>query len=80
MNVAICQGDIETVKKFIVYGADINKILDGMSPLMVAARYNKVEIIKLLISGGAVLSIENERGYTALKYAEVSKVKDAVVL
>lgn len=80
LNVAISQGDIETVNRFINYGADLNKIVNGMSPLMTAARYNKVEIIKLLISKGAVLSIENKRGYTALKYAEVSKAKEAVVL
>lgn len=80
LNVAISQGDIETVNRFINYGADLNKIENGMSPLMTAARYNKVEIIKLLISKGAVLSIENKRGYTALKYAEVSKAKEAVVL
>ena len=80
LNVAISQGDIETVKKFIEYGADVNKIFDGMSPLMTAARYNKVEIIKFLISKGASLSTKNEKGYTALKYAEVSKAKDAVTL
>lgn len=80
LNVAISQGDIETVNRFINYGADLNKIVNGMSPLMTAARYNKVEIIKLLISKGAVLSIENKRGYTALKYAEVSKAKEAMVL
>ncbi|MCC9070466.1 ankyrin repeat domain-containing protein [Flavobacterium sp. F-65] len=80
LNVAISQGDIEAVKKFIDYGADVNKILNGMTPLMAAARYNKVEIIKFLISKGASLDTKNERGYTALKYAEVSKAKDAVEL
>lgn len=78
LNVAISKGDIEIVKKFIEYGASVNKVLDGMSPLMTAARYNKVEIMKLLVSKGAELETENEKGYTALKYAEVSKAKEAI--
>jgi ankyrin repeat protein len=78
LNVAISRGDIETVKKFIYYGANVNKVLDGMSPLMAAARYNKVEIMKFLIDKGANPDTENESGYTALKYAEVSKAKEAV--
>ncbi|KIA95571.1 ankyrin repeat domain-containing protein [Flavobacterium sp. KMS] len=77
LNVAISKGDIDTVKKFIEYGADVNKVIDKMSPLMAAARYNRVEIIKFLVSKGAELDTENENGYTALKYAEVSKAKDA---
>lgn len=43
---AICKGDIEKVKKCIEYGADVNKIARKMTPLMLAARYNHVEIIK----------------------------------
>jgi ankyrin repeat protein len=78
LNVAISKGDIETVKKFIEYGANINKVFDGMSPLMAAARYNQVEIMKFLVSKGAQLDTENEKGYTALKYAEVSKAKEAI--
>ncbi|MCV9934426.1 ankyrin repeat domain-containing protein [Flavobacterium sp. LS1R47] len=78
LNVAISRGDIETVKKFIEYGANVNKVLNGMSPLMAAARYNQVEIMKFLVSKGAELEAENEKGYTALKYAEVSKAKEAI--
>ncbi|MCV9927810.1 ankyrin repeat domain-containing protein [Flavobacterium sp. LS1R49] len=77
LNVAISRGDIDTVKKFIEYGENVNKISGKMSPLMTAARYNKVEIIKLLIAKGADLDTEAENGYTALKYAEVSKAKEA---
>ncbi|KFF09888.1 ankyrin repeat domain-containing protein [Flavobacterium hydatis] len=77
LNVAISKGDFETVKKFIEYGANVNRVLDGMSPLMAAARYNQVEIMKFLVSKGAELDTENEKGYTALKYAEVSKAKEA---
>ncbi|KIC01248.1 ankyrin [Flavobacterium sp. JRM] len=77
LNVAISRGDIDTVKKFVEYGANVNKVLDGMSPLMAAARYNQVEIMEFLVSKGAELTTKNEKGYTALKYAEVSKAKEA---
>lgn len=77
LNVAISRGDIDTVKKFVEYGANVNKVLDGMSPLMAAARYNRVEIMEFLVSKGAELTTKNEKGYTALKYAEVSKAKEA---
>ena len=75
---AISKGDVETVKKFIEYGADVNEKSNGVTPLMLAARYNKVEILKLLVSNGAKLNEKDEKGYTAMKYAEVSNAVDAV--
>jgi ankyrin repeat protein len=77
---AIIKGDFETIKKFIEYGADVNEISEDMTPLMLAARYNKVEIVKFLLDKGASLDEKNERGYTALKYAEMSKAIDVVDL
>ena len=74
----ISKGDVETVKKFIEYGADVNEKSNGVTPLMLAARYNKVEILKLLVSNGAKLNEKDEKGYTAMKYAEVSNAVDAV--
>lgn len=71
--VAISKGDVETVKKFIEYGADVNETYNGMTPLMFAVRYNNVEIAKLLIDKGADVYAKDERGFTALQYAENSK-------
>mgnify|MGYP006191513899 CR=1 FL=1 len=51
-----------------------------MTPLMIAARYNRVEIIKLLIASGARTYEKNEKGYTALKYAELSNASEAIAL
>jgi ankyrin repeat protein len=78
LNIAICKGDIETVKRLIEYGANVNKVSGGLTPLMTAARYNKVEIIKLLLEKGANPYTTAENGYNALKFAEVSKAVDAV--
>ena len=75
---AISKGDIEVVKKFIEYGADVNEVSNGMTPLMFAARYNNVEILKLLIEKGANLKLKDNKGFTALKYAEISGAKEAV--
>ncbi|MGK4568558.1 ankyrin repeat domain-containing protein [Flavobacterium sp. 3HN19-14] len=75
---AICKGDVEIVKKFIEYGADVNENSNGMTPLMYAARYNHVEIMKYLIENGADVKQKDGKGNTALKYAEMSKAYAAV--
>ncbi|RTY90580.1 ankyrin repeat domain-containing protein [Flavobacterium sp. GT3R68] len=80
LAVAISKGEVELVKKFIEYGADVNETSNGMTPLMIAARYNNVEIIKILLASGAKAGATNERGYTALKYAELSQAKEAIAL
>ena len=73
----IRMGNIESVKAFIKSGTDINRKSMGLTPVMYAARYNKVEILKLLIKKGAKLKTKSDRGYTALEYAKMSKAKDA---
>ena len=80
LGVAISKGDVESVRKFIEYGADVNELTNGMTPLMIAARYNKTEIIKILISKGANLNQKDENGFTALKYAELSNATEAIQL
>ncbi|EJF99104.1 ankyrin repeat domain-containing protein [Flavobacterium sp. F52] len=80
LNVAISKGDLETVKKFIEYGADVNQISDDLTPLMIAALYNKHEIIKILLANGANPKAKNEKGYTALKYAQASNASEAIAL
>ena len=75
---AIVNGDIATVKKFVEYGSDVNELSNGVTPLMLAARYNKVEILKYLLEKGADKKIKDEKGNTALKYAEFSKAQEAL--
>lgn len=73
----IAKGDMAGVKSMIAAGTDVNKKSVGMTPLMYAARHNRVEIVNLLISKGADLKIKSNRGYSALDYAEMSKAVDA---
>ncbi len=75
---AILKGDLAAVKKFVEYGSDVNEMSNGLTPLMFAARYNKVDILKYLLEKGADKQIKDERGNTALKYAEYSKSQEAV--
>ncbi len=78
--VAISKGEVELVKKFVEYGADVNERSNGMTPLMVAARFNNVEIIKFLIAKGANVKEKDDKGFTALKYAELSKATEATAI
>ncbi|GAA4963464.1 ankyrin repeat domain-containing protein [Algibacter aquimarinus] len=78
--VSIAKGDIETVKKLIIRGEDVNEKSNGMTPVMYAAKFNRTEILKLLISQGADLKAKSDKGMTAAKYAELHGAKDAAVI
>lgn len=69
----ITAGNYDAVKAMIENGTNINRKSTGLTPLMFAARYNKVEIVKLLVKKGAKLKVKSDRGYTALDYAKMSK-------
>ena len=77
--ISIAKGDTETVQKLISLGEDVNKKSNGMTPLMYAARFNRVDILKMLIANGADLKSKSKKGLTALKYAKLSSAKDAVI-
>ncbi len=75
--VSIAKGDMETVVKLINLGTDVNQKSNGMTPAMYAAKFNRCEILKLLIKNGAKLKVKSDKGMTAKKYAELSKAKEA---
>jgi len=77
---AIMQGDLETVRRLIDLGENVNKKSLGMTPAIFAARYNKAEILQLLIDRGADLRIRSDKGYSVKKYAELSNASDALVV
>jgi ankyrin repeat protein len=45
---------------------------------MYAAKYNKVEILKLLVKHGADLRKRSDKGFTAKRYAQLSNAKEAL--
>lgn len=75
---AILKGDVNTVKKLIELGEDVNQKSMGMAPIHFAARYNKTEILELLLENGADVKKRCDKGYTAKKYAELSNAKAAL--
>ena len=77
---AIAKGDVKTVKSLIALGEDVNKFSRGITPAMYAARYNRVDIMKLLIKSGANIKKRNDKGFTAKKYAELSNAKDVLTV
>ncbi|NYJ28436.1 ankyrin repeat domain-containing protein [Allomuricauda sp. ARW1Y1] len=74
---AVMQGDVETVKKFIELGEDVNQKSLGRAPIHYAARYNKAEVLKVLIENGANLKMRCDGGMTAMKYAKMSNATEA---
>ena len=75
--VSIAKGDFETVKKLVDLGVDINQKSNGMTPVMFAAKYNRTEILKFLISKGANLKVKSDKGMTAEEYAKLHGAKEA---
>lgn len=76
----IQKGNIEAVTNLINNGTDINRKSCGMTPLMYAARQNKVEIVKLLLSRSVKLKTRSDKGLTALDYAKRSKALESYEL
>jgi len=75
---AIVKGDLDMVRKLIALGEDVNQKSLGKTPAIFAARYNRTEILKVLILNGANLSLKCDRGYTAKKYAKLSNASEAL--
>lgn len=78
---AIVKGDLETVQSLLALGEDVNEKSLGRTPAMYAARYNRVEILKLLIKYQADLKIKcTGKHFTALEYAQHANAKEAAQL
>lgn len=75
---AIMQGDVDTVKRLIDLGENVNQKSLGMTPAIFAARYNKAKILKILIANGADLSIKSNKGWAIEKYARLSNASEVL--
>jgi ankyrin repeat protein len=78
--VAVVKGDVVTVKKLIELGEDVNKMSQGMTPAMYAAKFNRVEVLKVLIAEGANLKKRSAKGKTAKQYAKLTSANDTYAL
>jgi len=77
---AILKGDLDLVKGMIEAGEDVNKISAGMTPAIFAARYNRAEILELLIANGANLKIKCKNGLSITEIAKASNATDVLAL
>lgn len=75
---AAMQGDVDKVRSLIAMGENVNEKSLGMTPAMYAARYNKAEVMKVLLLNQANLIIKSDQGYTVKEYAEMSKATDVL--
>lgn len=79
-HMSIVKGDVETVQILIELGADVNEKCNGLTPAMYAAKFNRTEVLVILINNGANLKTKSDKGQTALEYAEFSNAEDAQVV
>ncbi len=77
---AIMQGELETVQKMIAKGEDVNRKSLGKTPLIFAARYNRADIVALLLESGADPRLRCDKGHTALQHAELSGATESANL
>ena len=77
LSKAVAMGDLDEVNRLIKAGADVNAKSNGMMPIHYAAKYNRVEFIKVLITAGSKIHEQSDQGYTAMRLAEKSKATDA---
>lgn len=76
---AVATGDLEEVKKLINNGVDVNAKSNGMMPIHYAAKYNRVDMIKILITAGSKIHERCDLGYSALRHAEKTNADDAAL-
>ena len=71
IQTAVLSGNLEAVKQHIEAGTDINikDQMSGATPLISAATFGKIAIVKALINANANLSLKNNDGATALHTA-----------
>ncbi len=74
---AVATGNEEEVNRLIASGADVNAKSNGMQPIHYAAKYNRVDLIKVLITAGSEIHTPCDKGYTALRHAKKANAEDA---
>ena len=69
LSLAARKGHIETAKKLMEVGCNINSVTDGYTPLMTSAFHGSLEGVEFLLKSGADVNAE-VNGETALKIAK----------
>lgn len=70
LHAATLQGEVDTIRRLVKAGADLNKRdAYGSTPLLIAATFGRAEAAQALIDAGADLNLWNNEGSTALHVA-----------
>ena len=79
---SVIMHDIARVHELVEQGANVNaKDAEHQeTPLMLAVKFSKLEMVRLLLKVGAEVSARDDRGRTALFYAPVSSEVFAALL
>ncbi len=80
LNSAVRKGDINGVKALLDQDADANETSFGNTPLVWASKEKHIEIVKLLLDGGADVNAVAGMGWTALSEAAFHAETDIVNL
>jgi ankyrin repeat protein len=68
---------LDAVKLLVEKGADVNATAeDGSTPLMLAALNEKQDVVDYLLAKGSQPGAKDEKGQTALDYAQKGKVEE----
>ncbi|MBN2533408.1 MAG: ankyrin repeat domain-containing protein [Spirochaetales bacterium] len=62
---AIWEGNVDAVKKLVESGAEVNKMVEGTTPLIIASRTGNLSIVRFLLSHKADVTITTRSGYSA---------------
>ena len=64
------EGDLESAKKLVAAGADVNQTTEyGWTPLLVAVNNRNYQVAKFLVDSGADVNLANKGGWTPLYLA-----------
>lgn len=70
----------QVFQKLIEEKADLEKVCDGKTPLMFAAKYGNLEFAKKLLENGAKKETKTDKGYSASDYAKKYEKAELVKL
>ncbi|MGG5210744.1 ankyrin repeat domain-containing protein [Chryseobacterium sp. MIQD13] len=80
LALAIKMNSTQIFQKLIDEKADLEKICDGKTALMFAAKYGNTDMAKKLLQNGAKKDTKTDKGYTALDYARKYEKPDIIKL
>lgn len=81
-DMAITYDNLEMINYILQKGIDVNKTTrkSGLTPLMTASCYGRVEVVKTLLDHGADKNIVDAKGFTATDFARKMNKKTILEL